>query len=174
MSLTLNEFITRLQALIVEAGSTPASPPVAPPVGPVNPPSVPSGPPAPTLPIGFSKGTQYHGDFRFKGAYPEQALCNAQKNFNWLMDYYGSSWAYAYMYRSAVLSNYFIWEWEAQYGERNTALFIINIWGGAGRLTGVFIPNASSVSIVGQVFKNIFPSPGMTIVLPFYDNLLYS
>jgi hypothetical protein len=166
MSLTLNEFITRLQALIVEAGSTPASPPVAPPVGPVNPPSVPSLPPAPP---GFVKGPHIYQDFNFLGFFVDKALCNAQKNFNWLMNNYGSSYAYIYMVKSAVLSNYFIWEWEAQRGERATANYIINLFMGAGKPPAPLVIYSG-----GYVSGSTLVYHGVTVSLPFQDNLLYS
>jgi hypothetical protein len=85
--MTSLEFVAGVRVLLAQYDGTIVVPPVDPPYVP------PVIPPATGIP---PKGVQWHGEYRMP------ATSNAARNFNWLMDKYGSSWAFAYMMRSAT------------------------------------------------------------------------
>ena len=177
--MTNQEIIAMFQTIIAALQGSTAPPVVVPPV--VAPPvSVPPvvvppvvGPPPPVLPVGFTKGTQYENTFRFRGA----TLSHAEKNFNWIMDYYGSSYAYLYMVVSyAPLVGKFQQEWLAQGLMPGRDSYIINVFAGAmgpaNRPIGVLLPSAANKIVGGNTMPITWPAPGFTIILPFHDDLV--
>lgn len=143
----------------------PAPTPTPNPIEPV--PVVPAANPAPP-----PKGVQWHADIKFPGA------TGAQKNFNWLMAKYGSSWALAYAVESkAGLSNLLV----DMLGPEGSV--IINVMRQGGR-TGYGVPvgfvspyaaqvNPPGTSAMGQPPSTYYAlssfNPRANIPLPWPD-----
>lgn len=117
-----------------------------------------SPPPATGVP---PMGVQWHAGFNY-GA----TLTNARNNFNYLMNTYGSSWAFSYMFVStSQLSN----DLGAQLGDGAEAARIINTFGGEGNFgpAGMLIPFGPRID-PGPTMHSF--SPLVNIPLPHPDN----
>ncbi len=110
------------------------------------------------------EGPQWHADYRFT----ESNLTNAQRNYNWLMDTYGSSWGFSYIYgsRALLLHNQFRFAFDPE------AAMIVNIFGGQGQCSVFGCPldmiRPFGINVRNQTLTTI--DPKVSIGLPYPDN----
>jgi hypothetical protein len=148
------DLLAKLQA---QYGTVTVTPP------PVIPPPVVTPPPAPvTQVLPKQTGTRWHSEIRL----PE--VSNAAKNFNWLMEKCGETFAFAYMYRSPSNITYLLHDYFKARGDEAEASRIINTMGNQGRYApeGFIVP--STFMVRNQTFTS--RKPESSIKLPFPDD----